>query len=78
MDINDKRILSRLYKELSQKAFDENMYLYTQKVISVLNQYFAELEQQEPYFLTADTEIDMVAVFKAMGVKVENYSLISI
>ncbi len=74
VDINDKRILSRLYKELSQKAFDENMYLYTQKVISVLNQYFAELEQQEPYFLTADTEIDMVAVFKAMGVKVENYA----
>ena len=74
VDINDKRILSRLYKELSQKAFDENMYLYTQKVISVLNQYFAELEQQEPYFLTADTEIDMVAVFKAMGVKVENIS----
>ncbi len=55
-------------------GFDENMYLYTQKVISVLNQYFAELEQQEPYFLTADTEIDMVAVFKAMGVKVENYA----
>lgn len=74
VDINDKRILSRLYRELSQKAFGENMYLYTQKVISVLNQYFAELEQQESYFLTADTEIDMMAVFKAMGVKVENYA----
>ncbi len=74
VDINDKRIISRLYKELCKKAFGENMYLYTQKIISALNQYFAELEQQETYFLTVDKEIDMTAIFKAMGVKVESYA----
>ena len=74
VDINDKHILSRLYKELFKKAFGENMYLYTQKIISALNQYFAELEQQETYFLTVDKEIDMTAIFKVMGVKVESYA----
>ena len=34
----------------------------------------AELEQQETYFLTVDKEIDMTAIFKAMGVKVESYA----
>lgn len=72
VNINDKRILSKLYNELHQKAYAENMYLNTQRIITELNQYFAELEQQESYFLTADDEIDMVAVFKAMGIKVES------
>lgn len=50
------------------------MYLHTQKIISSLNQYFMELEQQETYFLTVDEEIDITAIFKAMGVKVESYA----
>ncbi|MBD5452238.1 MAG: type II-A CRISPR-associated protein Csn2 [Lachnospiraceae bacterium] len=74
VDINDKRILGKLYKELQQKALGETMYLHTQKIISALNQYFMELEQQETYFLTVDEEIDMTAIFKAMGVKVESYA----
>lgn len=63
-----------MYKELHQRALGETMYLHTQKIISSLNQYFMELEQQETYFLTVDEEIDITAIFKAMGVKVESYA----
>lgn len=72
VNINDKRILGKLYNELHKKAYAENMYLHTQKIISELNQYFAELEQQETYFLTLDDEIDITAIFKAIGITVES------
>lgn len=72
VNINDRRILGKLYTELHKKAYTENMYMHTQKIISELNQYFAELERQESYFLITDDEIDITAIFKAIGIKVES------
>lgn len=74
VDVNDKRLLNRLYAELRKTALGEGLYLKTQEMLAALQSYFSEVEQQGTYFLATDTEIDIVAVFKAMGVKVECYA----
>lgn len=74
VNVNDKRLLNRLYTELREIAFGENMYLRTQELLASLQGYFSDVEQQGTYFLTTDTEIDITAVFKAMGVRVECYA----
>lgn len=74
VDVNDKRLLNRLYAELRTAALGEGMYQKTQETLAVLQSYFSEVEQQGIYFLTTDTEIDIVAIFKAMGVKIECYA----
>lgn len=74
VDINDKKILNKLYHELAERSVDDEMYLLTQKVTADLQSYFFQLEQRCPYMLESDMEIDMIAVFKALGVKLENYS----
>lgn len=74
VDINDKKILNKLYHELAERSVEDEMYLLTQKVMADLQSYFYQLEQGCPYMLESDLEIDMVAVLKAMGVKLENYS----
>lgn len=74
VDINDKKILNKLYHELAEQSVEDEMYLLTQKVTADLQSYFYQLEQRCPYMLESDMEIDMIAVFKALGVKLENYS----
>lgn len=74
VDINDKKILNKLYHELAERSVEDEMYLLTKKVTADLQSYFYQLEQRCPYMLESDLEIDMVAVLKAMGVKLENYS----
>lgn len=74
VDVNDKKLLNKLYSELKEIAFGETMYLKTQELLAGLQGYFSELEQHGAYFLTTDMETDVVAIFKAMGVRVENCS----
>lgn len=74
VSINDKKILNRLYSELSGIAFGEEMYMQTQEIQSQLQNYFLKLEQLSTCILTMDSEIDIVAVCKAVGVKNESFS----
>lgn len=74
VNINDKKILNRLYAELSKLAFREDMYLSTQGIMGNIQNYFFKLEQISPYILEVDSEIDVVAILKAIGVKVQNYA----
>lgn len=71
INVNDKRILSRLYAELVVEAMNDNMYLATREIQGKLQNYFANLEQSTDYILTVDEEIDLVSIFKAIGVRME-------
>lgn len=72
VNINDKRILNKLYMMLEGLAFKEDIYLLTQEMKGKLQSYFLQLEYLSPYILTMDLEIDIVAILKAIGVKIEN------
>ncbi len=75
IDINDKKIISKIYSELVQIANNEEMYLKTQEILSTLQNYFLEVESQYSNTLITDESIDLAGLFKIMGVKVEYDSL---
>lgn len=72
LNVNDKKILSKLYLELTELATGERMYLATQEIQHNLQNYFIELEQLSSFGLESDLEIDVTALLKAIGVKIEH------
>lgn len=72
LNVNDKKILSKLYLELAELAAGDTMYLVTQEIKHQLQNYFIELEQSSSFALESDSEIDVTALFKGIGVKIEH------
>lgn len=68
---NDKKILGKLYTKLNDLAFMEENYLLTQEIRGKLQNYLLQLEQSVPYILEMDMDIEMSAIFKAVGIKFE-------
>lgn len=71
VNINEKKILNKLYIELSQLAKSEGMYLKTQEIMQQVYKYLQELEQQTDYILEINPEIDLPMIFKAAEMKHE-------
>lgn len=74
VNINDKKILNKLYSELSEMAAGAEMYMKTQEIKNSLLAYFLELEHDSPYILESDMELDILAIFKAIGIKFGDYA----
>jgi len=74
LDINDKKILSKLYGELGKTAMGEEMYLKTQEMFEKFQRYFMDLEQYSDFMLEIDLGVDVTAWFKAFGIKLASYS----
>lgn len=74
VNINDKKVINKLYAELSETAYGEEMFLKTQELTAYLQNYFLHLEHLQVHMLEADLEIDMTALFKAMGVRLCNFA----
>lgn len=47
------------------------MYLQTKEIMQRIAEYLLELEQESEHFLSFEQEFDMVAIFKAVGIKHE-------
>ena len=75
IDINDKKILTKIYNELQSLANDETMYLRTREIVSALQEYFYELEHNYETTLVIDEDIELPALFRVLGVKTESDSL---
>lgn len=74
VNINDRKIINKLYSELSQTAFDSENYLDTQGILADIQKYFLNLEQASNYILEMDSEIDITALFKALNIKLEIFA----
>ena len=70
IDVNDKKILNKIYSELKEFAFGESYYLKTREMFGLLTSYFMELEKEMCIPLTC-AEPDLVQVLKALDVKTE-------
>lgn len=75
VDINEKKIISKIYSELQTIANDEIMYLKTREVIGILQQYFFELEQHHNTPLVIEDDIELLGLFKSLGIKIDETSL---
>lgn len=71
VEINSKKILTKLYAGLDKLAKSEEMYLQTRQIIQSLIEYLLDLEQKSDYFLGFEQEIDLTLLFKAVGIKHE-------
>lgn len=74
ININDKKVINKLYSELSQTAFDSGNYLYTQSILADIQKYFLSLEQSSNFILEMDAEIDITALFKALNIRLEIFA----
>lgn len=70
IQVNDKKIINKLYNELTELAVNEEMFLITQEFKSNLLEYFWKLEYHSPYMLEPGDEIDMLSLWKAIGLKI--------
>lgn len=71
VNINDRKILSKLYIELEEVSQSEKHYMKTQRVLQVLRSYFADLEQSSSHILSITDDIDIVSIFKLLGIRFE-------
>lgn len=71
VDINEKRIINKLYTQLGEIAYTETFYMQTQEVLQQIYQYVLKLEHESRHILSLDEDIDLNALFKAMGVRHE-------
>lgn len=71
VDINSKKILSKLYLELAVLSKGEQMYVKTTELLRHLQEYILDLEQCTEYILEFDEEADVSALLKAVNVHYE-------
>ena len=71
LDANERKILGKLYADLEQLAYSEKFVVRTQEMIQYLRTYIFELEQETDFMLDVDDGVDMSAIFKGNGVKLE-------
>ena len=71
VDINERKILNKLYMELSDLSKEEEMYIKTVELLRHLQEYMLELEQCTEYILEFDQETDMSALLKAVNIHYE-------
>lgn len=71
LEINEKRILNKLYSEMNELAKSEEFFVKTQEVIQEIQKYLLDLEYATDYILTFEQEIELPALFKAAGLRHE-------
>lgn len=71
IDINCKKMLTKLYEELKNIAYGEKFYLETQELMQKLLEYILKLENETSHVLNLAQEIDLACVFKAFDLKHE-------
>ena len=71
IDVNEKRILNKLYVQLNDLAYSEKFYVQTQEMLQELCRYVFELEQETNYIINTEEYIEPAVIFKALGVKQE-------
>ena len=70
-DVNEKRILNRIYQELAELSCREDNYYLTQEFKQQVLSYLYELENQCDYAISINPELDFSFLLKAAGVKLE-------
>ena len=71
VDVNDKKILGKIYDELKQIAYGEKYYVKSQEMYQKIIAYIIDVIDDSDYILDLDSEIDMSMLLKAVGVKID-------
>ena len=71
VDINNRKILGKLYAELDELSGKEQMFEKTMRLTATVHEYILDLEQETNYILQFDNELEISALLKALGVRYE-------
>ena len=71
LDFYNRQIQKKLYAELQNLAVGSEFYLQTQELKSQIQKYFIDLEYASGYDLEIADEIDLPAIFKAVGIQLD-------
>lgn len=72
LDFHNRQIQKKLYAELQKLAVGSEFYLQTQELKSQIQKYFIDLEYASGYDLEIADEIDLPAIFKAVGIQLDS------
>lgn len=72
LDFHNRQIQKKLYAELQNLAVGSEFYLQTQELKSQIQKYFIDLEYASGYDLEIADEIDLPAIFKAVGIQLDD------
>lgn len=72
LDFHNRQIQKKLYAELQNLAVGSEFYLQTQELKSQIQKYFIDLEYASGYDLEIADEIDLPAIFKAVGIQLDS------
>lgn len=71
LDINEKKFLNKLYAEMNELAYSEQMFLQTQEMIQFVQNYILDMQQKLDYNLEFSDSIDLTTLWKAIGIRHE-------
>ncbi len=72
VEINNKKVLNKLYEELNKLSSNEVLYMKTLELTKLIQEYLLDLEQETNYILEFNNEVEMSALFKAVDLKYED------
>lgn len=68
-DINQKKILQKLYASLDKEANDAKLFEETLKIKSSINKFLLDLEYESEYILEHDVDFDLKGIFSATNLR---------
>lgn len=71
LDFQNRQIQKTLYAELCELAINSELFQQTQAIRTDLQKYFIDLEYASQYDLKIDENIDIMAIFKAAGARLD-------
>lgn len=67
ININDKRILNKVYENIVEISREEGNYMDTQRINQTIFSYLLKLEAQCNYYIEMNREVDISLLLKAAG-----------
>ncbi|TQQ84002.1 type II-A CRISPR-associated protein Csn2 [Peptacetobacter hominis] len=74
LDINNRKILTKLYSNLRELSNQDELYIETGKIVSEIIRYVDLVTNEAEYSLEYSVEFDVSELFKITDVKFESYS----
>lgn len=72
VNLNDKKILNRVYSELTDISLLEGMYGLTIEILNAIKNYMLTIEQESPYILQYESnDLCVGELFRIFGAKIE-------
>lgn len=72
LDLNQRKVIARLYSKLKDVAVESEFYISTKDLVSRIVSYTDRIAQTVDYPLEYSSEIDMTSVFKLVDLRLED------